>query len=192
MPRKGPPKPVPEGYVCRACDKPGHWVFDCALKTKKKSKKKRATVDGAVHTSCEDDTKSDDKKTLDPSDDNYIPPLKRPKSGLSAVTNNDPKFRCPTEEDVRLAQQNMPVIGCRPLLSASAGRKPDPGSVGSRDRPDLVLCSGGVPRQGPMRRAVDLSRSLKRDLGNIDMVSWILGLERDDFYFVLAGRVFSE
>lgn len=126
MPRKGPPKPVPEGYVCRACDKPGHWVFDCALKTKKKSKKKRATVDGAAHTSCEDGTKSDDKKTLDPSDDNYIPPLKRPKSGLSAVANNDPKFRCPTEEDVLLAQQNMPVIRMSTAPLCECGKKARP------------------------------------------------------------------
>lgn len=34
MPRGGPPKDIPDGYVCKACSKPGHWVYDCALKSK--------------------------------------------------------------------------------------------------------------------------------------------------------------
>jgi hypothetical protein len=36
MVRKAPAKPVPDGYVCKACNEKGHWVFDCKFKVKKR------------------------------------------------------------------------------------------------------------------------------------------------------------
>mmetsp|Transcript_21858 Transcript_21858/g.28545 ORF Transcript_21858/g.28545 Transcript_21858/m.28545 type:complete len:135 (-) Transcript_21858:35-439(-) len=37
MPRNNrPTKEVPEGYVCKACNEKGHWVFDCKFKVKKR------------------------------------------------------------------------------------------------------------------------------------------------------------
>lgn len=40
------PPSVPDGYVCKACSKPGHWVYDCAMK--KKSKKRKRVGDGTA------------------------------------------------------------------------------------------------------------------------------------------------
>lgn len=57
MPRnKRPPKEVPDGYVCKACNEKGHWVYDCTFKVKKRkvieedntppNEVKKITIDG--------------------------------------------------------------------------------------------------------------------------------------------------
>ena len=33
-------KPVPEGYICKACGEGKHWIYDCKMKAKKEKPKK--------------------------------------------------------------------------------------------------------------------------------------------------------
>lgn len=86
MPRRAPKGPIPDGYVCKACSKPGHWVLDCPLRVKKTK---------TDHTRDGDEVEKEDEDSFK---------IKKPK--VMTIS----KFREPSAGDIARAKEIMPVI----------------------------------------------------------------------------------
>lgn len=52
--RRSEAKPPPEGYVCRACNESGHWIYDCTkcVASEKKEVASKQEVAGGVDCKC--------------------------------------------------------------------------------------------------------------------------------------------
>ena len=58
--KRTPPSVPGNGYVCKACDQPGHWVYDCPRKRKnKRSKTSGHTLDDEQRAKHRDPTAED-------------------------------------------------------------------------------------------------------------------------------------
>ena len=140
MPRRGPQKPPPEGYVCRACNEPGHWVQDCTKRTKKRKAKNDAPA-AAARSKKEGSDEEEDEPTFKikkPAAGTAVASygrsagtFKLPPSAASPVSpidkykpSPDPsKQRNPTKEDIAKAKEMMPIINPSKAPKCLCGEK---------------------------------------------------------------------
>ena len=107
MPRRPPPGPVPDGYVCKACDERGHWIQACPFRKKKDSTTSSSKRPAEEVTDGEFVIK---KAKVDG-------PLKPPKK----LKIKDIRFREPTADDIAKAKAMMPIINPKDAPSCDCG-----------------------------------------------------------------------
>jgi len=116
MPRRGPQKAVPEGYVCKACNKPGHWVFDCSKRQKKRPLDEPKKAPESEAASDDDTFKIKKPITAENFSKKKIAKLAAPTApGLVKL------FREPTAEDIRKAKEIMPIINPKAAPKCNCG-----------------------------------------------------------------------
>jgi len=107
MPRCAPRGPVPDGYVCKACDVKGHWIQACPFRVKKNI---AATSEKRLAEEAPEEEFVIKKGNADG--------LTKPPKKLKI---KESRFREPSAEDIAKAKAMMPIINPKDAPMCNCG-----------------------------------------------------------------------